>query len=188
VPDFSRGRAVLGCVALLLSAAAASAQSADSAPDYSIKAAYLYNFATYVEWPSAALGDGDASFVIGVLGDERVADYLASMTAPREVHGRPIEVRQVQRSDPLDSLHMLFIDRYDADTLPRLRAAAREHSVLLVTDWEGALESGSVINFRQVDQRIRFEVSLDAAAGCGLSVSSRMLAVAERVLPRSGEE
>ena len=186
MPELPTGRAALACVALLLSATAASAQSIDSAPDYSIKAAYLYNFATYVEWPPAALGDAATSFVIGVLGDDEVAVYLASMTAPREVHGRPIEVRQVERGDPLDSLHMLFIGRYAADALPDLSAAAREHSVLVVSDWEGALESGSVINFRLIDRRIRFEVSLEAADACGVSVSSRMLAVAERVLPRRG--
>ena len=187
MPELSRGRAALGCVALLLSAAAANAQSVDSAPDYSIKAAYLYNFAIYVEWPPAALGDADASFVIGVLGDGRIADYLASMTAPRTVLGRPIEVRQVEPGDPLDALHMLYIGRDGSGALPRLLAEAREHSVLLVTDWEGALESGSAINFRLTDRRIRFEVSLEAAESCGLSVSSRMLAVAERVLPGSGE-
>ena len=186
MPELPRVRAAFSCVALLLSTAAASGQSIDSAPDYSIKAAYLYNFATYVEWPPGALGDAETSFVIGVLGDDQVGDYLASMTAPREVHARPIEVRHLEPGDPVDSLHMLFIGRREADSLPRLRAAAREHSVLVVSDWEGALESGSVINFRLIDRRIRFEVSLDAADACGVSVSSRMLAVAERVLPRRG--
>lgn len=187
MPELPRVRAALTGAVVLLSAAAASAQSIESAPDYSIKAAYLYNFATYVQWPPAALGDAGTSFVIGVLGEDRVADYLASMTARREVHGRPIEVRQVEPGDPLDSLHMLFVSRAEAGALPRVSAAAREHAVLVVSDWEGALESGSVINFRMLDRRIRFEVSLEAAESRGLSVSSRMLAVAERVLPGRGE-
>ena len=186
MPEFARLRPAFTCAVLLLSGALAGAQSVESAPDYSIKAAYLYNFAIYVEWPPDAFGDADTSFVIGVLADDRVADYLASMSARREVHGRPIEVLRVERGDSLASLHMLFIGRDGADALPRLGAAAREHSVLVVSDWEDALASGSVINLRLIDRRIRFEVSLDAADACGVSVSSRMLAVAERVLPRRG--
>lgn len=187
MPDLASLRAAAACAILLLSGPIATAQSVESAPEYSIKAAYLYNFATYVDWPMAALGDADSTFVVGMLGAERVAEYLAAVTADREVHGRPIEVRQLESGDPVDSLHMLFIALDSAEALPRLRDAARENSVLVVTEWEGALDSGSVINLRLVDHRIRFEVSLDAADGCGLSISSRMLAVAERVLPRSGE-
>lgn len=187
MPEPVKVRAALSCAALLLSSALAGAQSFESAPDYSIKAAYLYNFATYVEWPEEALGDADTSFVIGVLGDEPVADYLGSVAAQREIHGRRIRVRQVEPGDPVDSLHMLYIGRGGVKAVPRMLAAACDHSVLVVTDWEDALESGSVINFRLVDRRIRFEVSLDAADACGVSVSSRMLAVAEHVLPRSAE-
>jgi YfiR/HmsC-like len=187
VPELASLRAAAACATLLISGSIAAAQSVESAPEHSIKAAYLYNFATYVDWPPEALGDADPSFVVGVLGAERVAEYMAAMTADREVHGRPIEVRQVASGDPVDSLHMLFVASDGAEALPRLRGAAREHSVLVVTEWEGALESGSVINFRLVDNRIRFEVSLAAADGCGLSISSRMLAVAQRVLPRNGE-
>lgn len=187
MPEPVKVRAALSCAALLLSCALAGAQSIESAPDYSIKAAYLYNFATYVEWPEEALGDADTSFVIGVLGDAPVADYLGSMAAQREIHGRRMRVRQVEPGDPVDSLHMLYIGRDGAKALPRVHADACEHSVLVVTDWENALESGSVINFRLIDRRIRFEVSLAAADACGVSISSRMLAVAEHVLPRSGE-
>lgn len=182
VPERLRLWAAFAC-GLLLSAPVAAAQAVDSAPEYSIKAAYLYNFASYVDWPPAALGEADASFVIGVLGEARIAEYLVAMTEGREVHGRPIEIRQLAGGDPVDSLHMLFIAEKSAGELPRLHAAAREHSLLIVTDWNGALDSGSVINFRLIDERIRFDVSLEAAHDCGLSISSRMLAVARRVLP-----
>ena len=187
MPELATLWAAAACAALLISGSIATAQSVESAPEHSIKAAYLYNFATYVDWPPEALGDADPAFVIGVLGAEPVAEYMAAMTADRIVHGRPIEVRRVASVDPVDSLHMLFIARDSAEALPRLGDAAREHSVLVVTEWEGALDSGSVINFRLIDNRIRFEVSLDSADGCRLSLSSRMLAVAQRVLPRSGE-
>ena len=180
-------RAAAVCIALLLAAPIAAAQSVESAPEHSIKAAYLYNFASYVDWPPSALDVQDAPFAIGVLGDEQVAAELAPLMRGRQILGRPIAVRQVQSGDDLAGLHVLFIGRGSAAALPRLLDEARDHAVLVVTEWDGALEAGSAINFRLIDQRVRFEVSLDAADACGLSVSSRMLAVAERVVPRSGE-
>lgn len=172
---------------MLLSGPIAAAQSVESAPEHSIKAAYLYNFASYADWPPSALGSRDSPFAVGVLGDEQVAAELASMTRDREVHGRPIEVRKLQDSEHLAGLHMLFIARDSAAALARLRDAAREHSVLLVTERDGSLEAGSVINFRLVDQRVLFEVSLVAAGESGLSISSRMLAFAERVVTEDEE-
>lgn len=181
MPERLRLLTAFAC-ALLLPGPVVAAQAIDSAPEYSIKAAYLYNFASYVDWPPGGLGGAGASFVIGVLGDERIAEYLVPMTEGREIHGRPVEIRQVADDDPVDSLHMLFIAEDSAGELPRLQEAAREHALLIVTDWKGALESGSVINFRLIDERVRFEVSLKAARDCGLSISSRMLAVAQRVV------
>lgn len=180
-------RAAAVCIALLLSAPIAAAQSIESAPEHSIKAAYLYNFASYVDWPPAALDSPDAPFAIGVLGDEQIAAELVPLMRGRQVHGRPIAVRQVQSGDELAGLHVLFIGRESAPALARLLDDARDNSVLVVTEWDGALEAGSAINFRLVDQRVRFEVSVDAADAGGLAISSRMLAVAERVVPRSGE-
>ncbi|HEX2139806.1 MAG TPA: YfiR family protein, partial [Woeseiaceae bacterium] len=119
--------------------------------------------------------------------DEQVAAELGSMMRDREVHGRPIEVRLVQNGEELAELHVLFIARERAPALVQLRDIARENAVLVVTEWDGALEAGSAINFRLVDHRIRFEVSLDAADASGLSISSRMLVVAERVEPRSAQ-
>ncbi len=177
-------RVAAACAVLLFCGQIAAAEPVESASEYSIKAAYLYNFATYVDWPPAVLGEADSRFVIGVLGAHRLAEYLAAMTADRRVHGRPIEVREIASGESIDSLQMLFIARDSAEALPRLRDAARRHSVLIVTEWESALDSGSVINFRLIDQRVRFEVSLAAADNCSLSVSSRMLAVAHRVLAR----
>jgi hypothetical protein len=166
-------------------AAIAAAQPISSAPEHSIKAAYLYNFAAYVQWPQAALAEPDASLVIGVFGDEFVADELEAMTRGRPVGGRRMEVKRVAAGSSLAGLHMLFIGGEPAD-MPRLISDARAHSVLVVTELRDALDSGSVINFRLIDDRVRFEISLDAADESGLIISSRLLAVAEDVRPRRG--
>jgi hypothetical protein len=81
-------------------------------------------------------------------------------------------------------MHVLFVGSAGTESLPDLTAAARQHAVLVVTETGNALDLGSVINFRAINQRIRFEVSLDSADRSGLKLSSRLLAVAVHVQPR----
>jgi len=157
----------------------------ESASEQSIKAAYLYRIAEYVEWPREVLQDPPAALTIGVLGADSLARELEEMTSARRVQGRPIAVKRVRSGDSLGGIHVLFIAREQSGALGRISVAARQNSTLLVTDFEHALDMGSAINFRPVDQRIRFEVSLDSADRSRLRLSSRLLAVAERVRPRT---
>jgi hypothetical protein len=173
---------------LLLVLAAWSAPSPDVAdappqPEHGIKAAFLYKFLGYVEWPAAALNNATAPIVIGVLGADDVADELRTIVARRRIAQHPIEVRRVAEADALDGVNVLFIGRDGTAALRRLAPAAQERSVLLVSDSDRGLEEGSVINLVVVDNRVRFEVSLEAAERSQLKLSSRMLAVAMWVRP-----
>ena len=179
-------QAAAACLAFILQGSIAGAQAVESAPEYSIQAAYLYNFVAYIDWPPSVLG-GETPIEIGVLGDERVASALELMTHDRTVHGRSIVVRRLRPDDPLGGLQMLFIASESARAIAELREPAQDSSILIVTEWDGALVDGSIINFLLVGDRIRFEVSLDAASASGLSISSRLLAVAERVSSGSGQ-
>lgn len=165
-------------------AAPAGSQSVGSASEQSIKAAYLYKFTDYVEWPPDVLADPDVPLTIGVMADDRLARELETMTLGRVVRGRSIIVRRVAPREPLDGMHVLFVGSAGTAELPGLAEAARQHAVLVVTETGNALRHGSVINFRPLDQRIRFEVSLDSADRAGLKLSARLLAVALHVEPR----
>lgn len=177
--------AVLGVAVLATWAAAAGGQAVASASEQSVKAAYLYRFAAYVEWPEGAFAAPGTPLTIGVYGSESLADELRQVTAGRTVHGRDIMVRRIGDDQSLDGVHILFASEAAGEQLDRLAAEASRHSTLMVTDVGDALDRGSVINFRAVDQRIRFEVSLEAADASRLRLSSRLLAVAEHVRPRS---
>jgi hypothetical protein len=173
---------------LLLVLAAWSAPSPEIAdappqPEHGIKAAFLYKFLGYVEWPAGVLGNATAPIVIGVLGADDIADELRTIVARRRIAQHPIEVRRVAEADALDGVNVLFIGRDGKTALPRLAPAAQRRSVLVVSDFDGALEEGSVINLVVVDNRVRFEVSLEAAERSELKLSSRMLAVAMWVRP-----
>jgi hypothetical protein len=165
-------------------AAPVGSQAIDSASEQSIKAAYLYKFTDYVEWPSDVLQDPGIPLTIGVLADDLLAGELEAMTRGRAAHGRSIVVKRVAPRDPLEGMHVLFVGSAGTADLPRLTTAARQHAILVVTETGNALELGSVINFRPMDQRIRFEVSLDSADRSGLKLSARLLAVAVHVEPR----
>jgi hypothetical protein len=177
--------AVLLLAATLSWAVPVGSQSIDAASEQSIKAAYLYKFADYVEWPEEVLKDTNTPLTIGVVGADAIAYELEEVTRGRAVHGRPIRVRRVEGQEGLEGLHVLFVGTAGTDDLRNLTDMASRHSVLVVTESRNALERGSVINFRAIDQRIRFEVSLDAADRSRLRLSARLLAVAVHVQPRT---
>jgi len=146
-----------------------------------LKAAFLYKFASYVEWPLMSTPGPGAPLVIGVMNSEPLMRELAEITVGRSVNNHPIEVRRVDHGDLLDGVQILFIgDVRGADLAPLLRHA-RQQPILTVTESKGAISDGSIINFTVERDRVRFEVSLPAAESSRLKLSSRLLAVASRV-------
>jgi hypothetical protein len=170
---------------LVITAWSAPAPVPDEAPqpEYGIKAAFLYKFLSYVEWRPGAFAQPASPIVIGVIGANDIADSLRTIVAGRTAGDRPVEVRRMRVGDPLDDVHMLFVGRAESSRLAQIVSAARQRGVLLVTDFEGALDEGSAINLLLLQNRVRFEVSLDAAEKSGLKLSSRLLAVATSVRP-----
>ena len=151
-------------------------------PEHGIKAAFLYKFLGYVEWRSA-FDKPTSPIVIGVLGADDIGAELRTLASGRQVGGHPILVRRVGKGDVLAGVHMLFVGRAESSRVSDLAPAAHRRGVLLVTDYEGALDDGSAINLVVIANRVRFEVSLDATERSGLKLSSRLLAVALWVRP-----
>ena len=143
-----------------------------------IKAAFLYKFGGFVEWPATAF----APFSIGVLGAEAVAAELERVVAGRTVQGRSISVQKVKRGDSLTGLHLLFVGQSEAGRLAEILSAAKGQPLLVVTETEDALTRGSMINFITVDDKVRFDVALPQAERGQLRISARLLAVARKVI------
>lgn len=177
------GQATLAVILAVLVgwSAALNGQPVRSAAEQSIKAAYLYKFADYVEWPAHVFAAEADPLTIGVFGADSLAEELGELTAGRTVNGRRIEVRTIAAPAELADVHILFVSAASDSELPVLADAAAMHSVLVVTESGDGLERGGVINFRPVDQRIRFDVSLESAERNRLRLSSRLLAVADNV-------
>jgi hypothetical protein len=146
-----------------------------------VKAAYLYRFAGYVEWPASAWPNPNSALVIGVWGNDELADDLTRLVANRTVDNRRIEVRRVTDLDSAAGTHMLFVGHDRMARLPDLLTATNVRSTLLVTESAGALRLGSAINFLIVDGQLRFELSLESAEQRGLKLSSRLVAVSNNL-------
>lgn len=177
----ARRRLLLAAAAGLL-APALRAQPLPPSRDTLVKAAFLHKFASFVEWPPGAFARPEAAFVIGLLGADDVAAALEPLVADRTVHGRPVQVRRMRRSDSFAGLHVLFIGQADAARLPELLAALRGQPLLTVTDSENALSQGSMINFIAEESRVRFDIALLPAERGQLRISSRLLGVARKVV------
>jgi hypothetical protein len=176
----------LACAAVLFAAAAvppsaALAQGASNqALERRVKAAFLYKFLGYADFPAAAFADSAAPIVIGVVGSEDMAEELGRVVAGRQVRGRPIVVRTLREGDPAQ-VHLLFVAGSDSARAARILRASPT-ALLPVTECELGLQNGSVINFRIIEERVRFDVSLDSAERNNVKLSSRLLTVANRVV------
>jgi hypothetical protein len=175
-------------IVLVLAGAAASgtmqalAQTNDRHVSYSVesvKAAFLYRFLEYVDWPPGAREEGPLT--IAVFGDDDLAAELQRNVRGRLAHGREIRARAVTSMQEGFDAHVLFVAARRKNRLGVLRETHEREPVLIVTEGDGTLASGSVINFIVVDGNVRFEVSLPAAEQRGLKLSSRLLSVALRV-------
>jgi hypothetical protein len=175
----------IGGLALVPAAPALAAGPALAASEEKLEAAYLHKFLNYADWPPASFPQPDTPYVIGVAGDDTVADELARIAAGRSVNNRGVIVKRLLPGDAVNApseLHMLFIGHGERARQAQWLRLAKGRPVLTVTAFEGGLEQGSIINFRIVDERVRFEVSADAAEQSGLRLNSRLFSVAMNVV------
>lgn len=149
------------------------------AAEYRIKAAFLCKFGNYVEWPAPAAPD--TPFNIGVLASSAVVDELTAVARGQMVNGRPIVVRKLERSDPMDGVDMLFVARTHTARLAEALAALKDRPVLTVTETEPGVAIGSMVNFVIVDDKVKFDISLATVERSKLRISARLLGVARTV-------
>jgi hypothetical protein len=148
------------------------------------KSAYLYQFGGYVQWPDSAFARPDSPVVIAVAGDDAVYRQLVQGLAGRSLGRRPVAARRLQRGETLAGIHVLFVGNAAGGWGTELLALARKRPLLTVTDSDGGVPPGSVINFAQVDGRLRFDVSLAAADAQGIKLSALLLPAARQVVGR----
>jgi hypothetical protein len=177
------------CLCLWLGTEMASVHAQTEEPgnvmERQVKAAYLFKFGSFVEWPAKAFADAATPIQIGVLNADALADDLTQIVAGRSLHGRPIAVRKLRSTDRFTGLHVLFMGRVNKAQLRTIVASTSGQPTLLVTELEEALELGSLINFVTADEKVRFEVAPRNGDARGLVISARLLAAALKVETRA---
>ena len=162
----------------------ACAQSVERPTDIApqIAAAYLNKFTSFVEWPADAFAAADSQIVIGVMGADAFARQMSTDFAGRSSNGHRFVVRRLQPSDPIASLHILFLGRMTKKQMVDILALAAGRPVLTITETEEGFSSGSMVNFDIIDERLRFAVSLKPLGPSHMKISALMLAAAYKVL------
>lgn len=159
----------------------ASAQGAAPTED-AVKAAYLSKLVNYVQWPAHAGPPANGRTVIGIVGAEEVANKLDQMAAVRDPVKGTLAVRRLRNGDPLENIHILYVGQGYVGRAGAMIEQAAARSILVVTESSDALAHGSVVNFRLLDERMRFDISLASADKAGLRLSSQLLTLAATVI------
>jgi hypothetical protein len=184
-------RALCGVLALVLAGGAviappAAARQSEAGAngallERSVKAAFLYKFLGYAEFPPAAFSDPAAPVVIGIVGADELAGELSRIVAGRSVNQRSVQVKVLREGEPVSGVHLLFIGGDDGARVRSVLKSFGPGPMLVVTEAATGLQNGSVINFKVIEQRVRFDVSLEAADKHSVKLSSRLLTVANQV-------
>ncbi|OGG52063.1 MAG: hypothetical protein A3F84_18365 [Candidatus Handelsmanbacteria bacterium RIFCSPLOWO2_12_FULL_64_10] len=167
--------------ACLAAGHAPDARAQEAAPsEYQVKAAFLYNFAKFVEWPTEAFQDATSPFVIGVLGNDPFEGALDQTVRGKKVNGRAMAVRRL-KEEALGGCHILFISASEKRPLWQILGCLKGSSVLTVGEMESFTQAGGIVNFVMKEGRVRFEINADGAERARLRVSSKLLALAKVV-------
>ena len=147
---------------------------AESANEYQVKAAFLFNFAKFVEWPPNVFPDSDTPLAICVLGQDPFGSYLDDTLRGERVNSRPLTVQRFRNITDVKRCHVLFISRSESGHLNDIVANVKYHKILTVTDVDAA-KSGVIIRFVSEGSRIRFRIDVEAAKAASLTISSKLL-------------
>lgn len=176
--SLSRSARALALEVWLLSCGALPGQTlAASAQEYQVKAAFLYNFAKFVDWPGEPAGTS-APLVITVFGKDPFGPALENIVLGRTVNGRRLVIRRTSRLEELLPCHILFISSSEKRRLAEILQALRGTSVLTVGDMEEFLQLGGSVRFFVEENKVRFGINLEAARRTELKISSKLLSLA----------
>ena len=176
----------LGMALNLTSTANAQAGDADSS-EYLIKAGFIYNFAKFVEWPSATFSQPDSPIVIGVIGTDPFGSVLDHIVEDKKIGPRGFVVKRYKGGKDLKDLKdckILFVSASEKAHVDEILQSVKGLPILTVGETSGFAERGGVIRFTLEDNRVRFEVNVEAAHQADLNISSRLLTLA-RIIPQT---
>jgi hypothetical protein len=161
-------RAAVGIILMILLAAQPAFADSGEGLEYQVKAAFLFNFLKFVEWPPVS---GDPPWVIGVLGQDPFGEQLNQIVAGKTVNGRAVEIRRYTRVADVKDCNILFIGRAEFEKV----GALVQPGLLTVGESAAFLKAGGAIRFYPEGKRVHIEIRLEIARAVGLKVSAQLL-------------
>jgi hypothetical protein len=163
---------------LLLAAGFGYAQTPRPPSEYQLKAAFLYNFAKFIDWPPETFPDDKSPFIIGILGDNPFGTDLERTVADKKINDRPIAIRPFRTAAEATNCQILFISSSEKKRFSEIIQSLHGSAVLTVGEAGQFIESGGMVNFVQEASKIRFQINDDAAKAARLKISSKLLSLA----------
>jgi hypothetical protein len=155
------------------------AHADEVAGEYKVKAAFIYNFAQFVDWPDTAFTSADAPFVVAVVGKDPFEGILEQVVAGKRVGARRVIVKHFDSADQIGPCQILFVPMTEDDSLSGIIQKVQNSAVLTIGESEDFDSSGGCFRFFTDDNKMRFEINQDAAEQAGLRVSSKLLKLAK---------
>jgi hypothetical protein len=169
----------IAVIALLNGQHGTSSAQSLATSEYEIKAAFLFNFAKFVEWPSGALMDTEGSFVIGILGKDPFNTELEQTIGDKTIRGAAIQIERFRSIDNLRPCHILFISESEKMNLPNILVKIGDQSILTVSDMPDFARRGGMIHLYTENNKVRFIIHTQAAEKAGLKLSAKLLTLAK---------
>jgi hypothetical protein len=178
----ARAFACLLLALALVSAPVARVRAQADYTEYQVKAAFLFNFARFVEWPPPATEPpADAPVLICVLGDDPFDKDLEKAVNGKQVRGRNVEIKRATQLSELAACPLIFIGASEERRLEWILGELKGKSVLTVGEFDGFAKRGGMIGFKIESRRVRFDINAQAAEAVGLKLSSQLLKVGDVV-------
>lgn len=175
-------------VAICLFICAPSSAQDSPAAEFRSKANFLTNFPIFVEWPDTVFASPQSPITICVRGDFRFGTVLAESARAVTPHERRVEIRWARKNEDLHPCQIIFVSRSESKRYSSLLQSIERDGVLTVGETPDFLAAGGMISFDFVREILQFEVNLPAADRAHLKISSRLLALARRVLRKNAED
>ena len=148
------------------------------AAEFQVKAAFLYNFTRFIDWPPSAFSSANAPFVIGIIGNDPFGEYIEQLVKREYVNNHPIVVKRYNQVIEITGCHILFINIPATKKTKEILLLARNHSILTVSDDDNFTRLGGIVSFYKEHHKVRFKINISSSKTAQLEISSKLLSLA----------
>lgn len=169
-------------ILILISSLHLQAQTQPSR-EYQLKAAFLFNFTQFVEWPATSLPSDQSPLVIGILGKTPFNSYLEEIVSGEKINGHPIVVHYYDNIDEIKTCHILFVNQGESKNVEKTVTGLKGRHILTVSDVPEFTKQGGMIMFFKKENKIKLQINQEAYREANLVISSKLLRLAEIFVP-----